>query len=101
MPFLRGKKGQKGRHVWKSSCLHCQILDAYRDACDARDALRESGTEAPGWAGAAYYQLEDADFNELHPPIRLKDWLEAHRGYNRSEAGEGPATSVEEGDDFW
>lgn len=92
MPFLRGKKGQKGRHVWRPYCLHCQILDSYQAARDARDALRESGLEAPGFDGAAYYQLEDDDFNRLHPPVRLKEWLEAHKGYNRwgeEQEGEG------------
>lgn len=91
--------GTYARHNIQPACKPCQDLQgyhlgagtvvgpalaAYYDACDARDALRGSGTIVPagavaGSAGAdiAYYQLEDADFDALHPPLRWRDWLMA------------------------
>lgn len=67
--------------VWRAGCRHCQILDEYRAAQDAREALRESGDDAggsvAGTTGSAvgYYQLSDEEFNEIHPPVLLRDWL--------------------------
>lgn len=55
---------------------------AYRDARDARNALRESGAPIPagvvaGTAGAAVgcYQLSDEEFTAAYPPPRLADFL--------------------------
>lgn len=63
------------------------LLAAYRDARDARLALRESGAIVPagavaGTAGAdvAYYQLSDEEFAALHPPVLWRDWLLEHAG---------------------
>lgn len=61
------------------------LLQQYRDACHAREALRGSGeivrsSAVAGSAGAqiAYYQLEERDFDELHPPLLWRDWLIEH-----------------------
>lgn len=61
---MRFKSG--GRQVWRRDCRHCQILAEYRDAQDAREALRESGP---------FMQHEDDDFDREHPPLRFRDWL--------------------------
>jgi hypothetical protein len=57
-------------------------VTAYRDARDARNALRESGDPIPagavaGTAGAnvGAYQLTDAEFASLYPAPRLADFL--------------------------
>lgn len=57
---------------------------AYRDARDARYALRESGAPVPagivagaGSASVAYFQLSDDDFRRVCPAPRLSDFLRA------------------------
>ena len=57
-------------------------VTAYRDARDARQALRESGAIVPagavaGTAGAdiACYQLTDSEFAAAYPAPRLADFL--------------------------
>lgn len=56
----------------------------YRDARDARNALRESGAPVPagtvagaGGAPVSCYQLTDAEFNAAYPAPRLADYLRA------------------------
>lgn len=79
MPYMRYKSG--GKLVWRANCRHCQVLDEYWAARDAREALRESGMDHGGsvagtaGSGVGYYQLSDEEFNQLHPPVLLKDWL--------------------------
>lgn len=81
MPFIRGKTGQRGRQVWRADCRHCQALEEYQAAVDARERLRESGdtvpAHVPGSSGAnlGYYQLSDEEFNALHPPVLFRDFL--------------------------
>ena len=71
---MRYKSG--GRRVYRRDCRHCQVVDEFRAAQDAREALRESGQTAPPEFGPiAYYQLSDEEFDRAHPPLRLKDWL--------------------------
>ena len=55
-----------GRMVYRSDCRHCQVLEEYRAAQDAREALRESGP---------FLQYEPGEFDAEHPPVRLRDWL--------------------------
>ena len=56
-------------------------VTAYRDARDARNALRETGAaitaSAAGTAGASVgaYQLSDEEFSEAFPAPRLADFL--------------------------
>jgi hypothetical protein len=64
---------------------------AYRDARDARYALRESGTIVPagvvaGTSGGdiACYQLSDAEFATAYPPVRLADFLREYADANRT-----------------
>ena len=62
-----------GHHWWREL-----VTEVHRSAADARAALRESSKPAYQAAGAAnsdaaYYQLSDEEFDELHPPPRLKD----------------------------
>jgi len=55
------------------------MVEEYRDQRDARTALRESDQPVPpGYASgstAVYYQLEDHQFDDAHPPVWFKDWL--------------------------
>lgn len=67
-----------GRHWWRDL-----VTATYRDALDARAALRESGHQVPtsvaGTAGAqvGYYQLTDEEFERAHPTPRFRDFLVA------------------------
>lgn len=67
----------------RRDCLHRALVQSYRDARDARDALRESDTPVPAeWAhgGATVaYQLEADDFAAAWPPITFKQWLIDHK----------------------
>lgn len=83
--------GRDIRHTRRKVWLHrrYELADwqrdavrTYRDARDARNALRESFTPVPagavaGTSGAAigYYQLSDAEFASVHPAPRLADFL--------------------------
>lgn len=80
MPFIRGRRGERGRQVWRYGCRHCEVIEAYQAARDAWWALRESGGAAYGAAGAShsgagYYQLSDEEFRELHPMPLFRDFL--------------------------
>lgn len=71
----------------RASCLHRQLVENYRDARFANEALRESSAPAYGAAGAANsgagaHQLTDDEFRELYPAPTFKDWLIAHAGAN-------------------
>lgn len=64
---------------------------AYRDARDARNALRESGTIVAagivaGTSGAdvACYQLSDAEFATAYPAPRLAEFLREYADANRT-----------------
>lgn len=80
----------KRRHWWREL-----VTATYRDARDAREALRESGQPAPAsiagaaHSGAAYYQLSDAEFAEAHPPVRFGGVLEAMSGGRWDPYGPG------------
>jgi len=50
------------------------MVEEYRDAVFARDALRECGE---------YMQMEDEEFAAVVPPVLFKDWLISHAGRNR------------------
>lgn len=65
------------RHARHCSPAHADLVANYRDARDAVDALRESGTVVG--AGVACYQLEPADFRETVQSVTFKQWLIAHR----------------------
>lgn len=58
---------------WCSS-WHEQLVLDYRDARDAREALRESGP---------YMQHEPDDFAAEHPPILFRDFLVDYAARNR------------------
>ena len=62
------------RHRRWCSPAHAALVCEYRDARDAREALRES---------EACYQLERDDFTDRHPPILFRDWLVDHAHRNR------------------
>jgi hypothetical protein len=72
---------QKGMKGCRRDCLHRALVREYRDAADAREALRESATPAPssvpgaGHSGLAMYQLEREEFDAHVPPVLFKDWL--------------------------
>lgn len=75
-------KGMRGCH---RSCLHRRLVEQYRDARDAREALRESATPAPSTvpgisgSGVVMAQLEPGDFAVHVPPVLFKDWLREHK----------------------
>lgn len=79
MPCTTGMRG------CRRDCLHRRLVDGYRDARDARDALRESDAPAPvgvtGTNGAhvSMAQLEDEEFARHVPPVLFKDWLIEHK----------------------
>lgn len=83
----------------RRSCLHRAFVQEYRDARDAWERLRESGTIVTGIAGTAHsttaaYQLSDAEFAEAFPPPLFRDWLIAN-GQNGARARDaGDAESV-------
>jgi hypothetical protein len=58
----------------------------FRDTEAARQAIRESdeyvrSSEVAGAdTGTAYYQLSDAEFNEIYPSLPLKEILIQNRG---------------------
>lgn len=54
------------RHWWREL-----VTNVYRDARDAREALRES---------TAYLQHERVEFDAEHPPVRLADVMRGLSG---------------------
>ena len=73
---------------------HRAMIDEYRAARDARDALRESNmpapTSVPGVAhsGVAMHQLEDDDFATHVPAVTFREWL-IEWGASRAEPDPG------------
>jgi hypothetical protein len=65
------------RHRVHCSPAHLALVEEYRDAVYAREALRES---------EAYMQHEDDDFARDVPPILFKDWLIGHPSRQRDPA---------------
>jgi hypothetical protein len=78
------------RHRLWCSLYHSQLVQEYRDARDAREALRESATPVPaayaGGASVSHFQLERDDFAQLHPPILFRDFLVDHAERRRQGA---------------
>lgn len=78
------------RHRLWCSVYHSQLVQDYRDARDAREAMRESATPVPAAysAGAvvSHYQLEPEEFARLHPPLLFRDFLVDHAARRRQEA---------------
>lgn len=78
------------RHRRFCSPAHADLVQSYRDARDARDALRESDTAVPAaWsAGGAVsaYQLEAAEFDQAYPAVTFREWLLDHAGRNEEPA---------------
>jgi hypothetical protein len=72
---------------WQRDAVSC-----YRDARDARTALRESSAsvtaDIAGTAGAnvGAYQLSDAEFAAAYPAPRLADFLRDAAGARRKES---------------
>lgn len=70
------------RHRRWCSRAHADLVLAYRDARDARDALRESDMPVPAsyayGSAATCSQLEDDDFDAAFPRVTFRDWLVAH-----------------------
>ena len=71
--------------------INSSMIDAYRYARDASEALRESGLPAPssvpGVAGsqAAYYQLSEDEFDQHVPALTFREWLiEWHAGTSQA-----------------
>ena len=56
----------KGLRQCHRKCLHRALVQDFRDAVDARDALREQGDQI---------QMEDDEFDERFPKVLFKDWL--------------------------
>lgn len=97
VPKCRPCNSSEGGRVGAARNLtHAQMVDEYRAARDARDALRESGLTVMGAvAGAAgsgicYSQLSDDEFNELHPPLTFKAWLVDWAASRREDAQAAP-----------
>lgn len=65
-----------GHRRWCSTA-HEALVQEYRDAVDAREALRES---------AAYFQHEPEEFAAEVPPILFRDWLVGHPSRQREAA---------------
>jgi len=65
-----------------TACLHREMVQAYYDQRDARDALRESDVPVPAshayGSAATFMQLEDDDFDAAVPRVTFKMWLEQH-----------------------
>lgn len=81
---IRRRPSCSPRHRKWCSPHHATLVLEYRDARDAREALRESDTPVPttvpgaAGAGVAYYQLEAADFDRYAPKVLFKQWLIDH-----------------------
>lgn len=77
-------KGMPRTGACRTGCLHRRLVEDYRDARAAWEALRESGAQAPtsvpgvAHSEAAIYQLEDEDFRAAFPPPTFRQWLEAN-----------------------
>lgn len=63
------------RHRGYCSPDHLWLVQSYRDARYAREALRESRLA---------YQLENDDFDATYPRVTFKAWLIGHAGRNRA-----------------
>lgn len=65
-----------GSHWWRDL-----VTRTYREARDARDAMRESGALATGaiagtaHSDAAWYQVSDDEFDQAVPPVTFRDVL--------------------------
>jgi hypothetical protein len=62
------------------SCGHRRLVEGYRDARFAWEALRESGTPVmppTGGAGAvtAPSRMDEEEFRDQFPPPTFKEWL--------------------------
>ena len=78
-PVVNRRPTCSPRHRRFCSPAHSALVGGYRDARDARDALRESGEVAPpSFGSVAFYQLEDADFDAAVPKVLFKEWLMSH-----------------------
>jgi hypothetical protein len=75
------------RHRGRCSADHLWLVESYRDARDAREALRESGSSVGAahsyGSDVAAYQLEPDDFAAAYPPVTFRDWLVGNAGRNR------------------
>lgn len=97
--------GTYRRHNIQPACKPCQdkqggleaakanalMIDEYRAARDAREALRESGQAVPssvagaGHSDLGFYQLSDDEFDEHVPRVTFREWL-IEWGESRREA---------------
>lgn len=72
----------------RRDCLHRALVEDYRAARAAWEALRESDAVVPagaayGGEGVAMHQLEDDEFRAWFPPPTFKTWLQrSARGYH-------------------
>jgi hypothetical protein len=53
----------------RRGCLHRALVEGYRDARDARDALRECGD---------FMRMEEQEFRDDQPVVTFKQWLIEH-----------------------
>lgn len=71
------------------SPAHAALVGEYRDARDARNAIRGSDAPVPAafahGARVTFMQLEDDDFDRAYPPVTFKDWLVGHVSRQREE----------------
>jgi hypothetical protein len=71
------------------TCGHRRIVEEYRDARFAWEALRESGLDVGGsvagtaGSNAGAYQLSDEEFAEAYPPPTFPQWLKGRAGANQ------------------
>jgi len=81
---MRPRPDGKGCHA---RCLHRVLVEGYRDARHAWEALRESDTPVPaayaGGATTTCMQLEDDEFRAAYPPPTFKQWLIDHSAAER------------------
>lgn len=97
-------KGMPLRGACRRDCLHRALVEEYRDARHAWEALRESDVIVMGVAGTAHaavaaYQLTDAEFAAVFPPPLFKDWLLFRANRNDqlpADAGDDQSVSCEQ-----
>lgn len=86
-------KGMPLSGACRRDCLHRAMVEEYRDARHAWEALRESDVIVMGVAGTAHaavaaYQLSDEEFARAFPPPLFRDWLLFHAHKNASPAAD-------------
>lgn len=61
----------EGMRACRTSCLHRQMVDEYRDWRHSWEQRRED---------THHYQLENDEYAAMYPPPTFRAWLEARAG---------------------